>query len=475
MDNRAKLFYEFGDFRIDMAQRELQRSGRAVSLTLKAFDLLLVLVENRGQIVEKEKLLDAVWPDSFIEESNLTRNISTLRHALGDTRDEPRYIETISKRGYRFIAGVKEIFDEAKVAPRRETGEQTPVVAAARKLALPKENNEPVGGAVPLDSEFYIVRPADTEFHDAIARQDSIVLIKGSRQMGKTSLLARGLQRAREAGATVVLTDFQFLSATDFDSAETLYLTLSNLIAEQLDLEVSPRSIWRADNSANVNFERYIRREVLKKVGGPLVWGLDEVDRLFSCNFGSEVFGLFRSWHNMRSLDPAGPWRQLTLAIVYATEAHLFITDVNQSPFNVGTQVQLDDFTIEQVEELNSRYGSPLNDRAEVERFYGLVGGHPFLVRRGLYEMARGMALPEFESQSDRDEGPLGNHLRRIMVALSKDPGLMDVMRAVLEGQPCPTPESFYRLRSAGLITGNSARDPRPRCLLYRAYLKQHL
>jgi DNA-binding winged helix-turn-helix (wHTH) protein len=475
MDNRVRLFYEFGDFRIDIIQRELQRNGRAVPLTLKAFDLLLVLVENRGHIVEKDRLLEAVWPDSFIEESNLTRNISTLRHALGDNREEPRYIETISKRGYRFIAAVKEIFDEVRSAVRRDTGEQAPVIADVRKLAVPRENNESVGGAVPLDSEFYIVRPADTEFHDAIARQDSIVLIKGSRQMGKTSLLARGLQRAREAGATVVLTDFQFLSTADFNSAETLYLTLSSLIEEQLDLEVSPRSVWRADSSANVNFERYIRREVLKRVGGPLVWGLDEVDRLFSCSFGSEVFGLFRSWHNMRSLDPAGPWRQLTLAIVYATEAHLFITDVNQSPFNVGTQVQLDDFTIEQVEELNRRYGSPLKERAEVERFYGLVGGHPFLVRRGLYEMARGMALTEFESQSDRDEGPFGNHLRRIMVTLSKDGALMDVMRGVLEGRPCPTPESFYRLRSAGLITGNSARDPHPRCLLYSAYLKQHM
>jgi hypothetical protein len=80
---------------------------------------------------------------------------------------------------------------------------------------------------------------------------------------------------------------------------------------------------------------------VLGAVTGPVVWGLDEVDRLFSVPFGSEVFGLFRSWHNKRALDPSGPWARLTLAIAYATEAHLFITDLNQSPFNVGTRLAL--------------------------------------------------------------------------------------------------------------------------------------
>src|SRR5262249_58159790 len=110
---------------------------------------------------------------------------------------------------------------------------------------------------------------------------------------GKRSVLARGLQQAREAGARVVLTDFQFLGVADLDSVEALYLTLGDLIAEQLELDLSPRSIWRSESSPNVNFERYMRREVLKKTTAPIVWGLDEVDRLFACNYGTEVFGLF--------------------------------------------------------------------------------------------------------------------------------------------------------------------------------------
>ena len=335
---------------------------------------------------------------------------------------------------------------------------------------------EPVGGAVPLDSEFYIVRPADEEFRAAIARQDSIVLVKGARQMGKTSLLARGLQQARAAGAKVVLTDFQKLNATHLASIDALLLTLAELITDQLDLDLVPEQSWNSRRGASMNFERYIRREVLSQIAAPLVWGLDEVDRLFTCDFGSEVFGLFRSWHNERSLDPAGPWQRITLAIAYATEAHLFITDLNQSPFNVGTRLTLEDFSFEQVAELNRRYGSPLSDAAEVARFFRLVSGHPYLVRRGLHEMASyRLPLATFEAQADRDEGPFSDHLRRILVLLAQDTALCEVVRGVLQGRPCPTAESFYRLRAAGLMAGDSARSVRPRCQLYATYLERHL
>jgi serine/threonine protein kinase len=339
-----------------------------------------------------------------------------------------------------------------------------------------REQLEPIGGAVPLGSEFYLVRPADDQFQSAIARQDSIVLVKGARQVGKTSLLARGLQQAREMGARVVITDFQKLTAAYLETVEKLFPALAESFADQLDLDVFPHQTWDRRLSPGVNFERYLRRVVFAKVSSPVVWGLDEVDRLFTCDFASEVFGLFRSWHNERALDPQGPWRRFTLAIAYATEAHLFITDLNQSPFNVGTRLALGDFTFEQVAELNRRYGSPLRDRAEVARYFRLVGGHPYLVRRGLHEMvAQGLKLVDLEAQAADDEGPFGDHLRRLFVSLTHDAALCEVVRGALQGQPCPSPESFYRLRSAGLMVGDSTRDVRPRCQLYATYLEKHL
>lgn len=339
----------------------------------------------------------------------------------------------------------------------------------------PSEIKQP-GGAVALDSKLYIVRPTDDEFLEAIRRRDSIVLVKGARQMGKTSLLARGMQQARAAGSEVVLTDFQKLNASHLDSIDAFFVALAEMLYDQLDLDTDPEDFWNAKRGASINFERYVRREVLKQIEKPLVWAMDEVDRLLTCPFGSEVFGLFRSWHNERQLDPSSPWERLTLAIVYATEPHLFITDPNQSPFNVGTKLELRDFTPEQAAEMNARLGSPLRDPAEVARMYALLGGHPYLVHRGLYEMKqRGLSIDDFEATADRDEGPYGDHLRRILVLLARDPELTEIVRGVLGGQPCPTMDSFYRLRSAGLLTGDTAREVAMRCRLYENYLKRHL
>jgi hypothetical protein len=381
---------------------------------------------------------------------------------------------------------LRHIVDAVKDLPRPEPEVQKPAKGArlmARAVPLPAHGGaqvsppiEPIGGAVPLDSAFYIVRPADVEFRTALTRHDSVILIKGARQIGKTSLLARGLKFAREHKAQVARTDFQKFNSTNLESVANLHLSLAESLADQLDLQTLPSDIWDERRSPNVNFERYIRREVLGPGDGHLVWGLDEVDRLFAYPYASEVFGLFRSWHNERALDPTGPWARLTLAIAYATEAHLFITDVNQSPFNIGTRLVLEDFWPDQVGELNERYGKPLKDRAELDRYIRLVGGHPYLVRRGLHEMSRRkITIAALEEKAPRDDGIYGDHLRRILLLLARDQGLTEIVRGILRGQPCPTADSFYRLRSAGLIKGSSAADAHPRCQLYATYLAAHL
>jgi DNA-binding winged helix-turn-helix (wHTH) protein len=495
MDSRATHRYEFGPYLLEPAECRLLRRGRVVSLTPKLFDLLLVLVQHNGHILKKEELLEAVWPDAVVEENNLSVSVSALRKALGEDSGASEYIETIPRRGYRFVARVREVSDEPDalmiyerrtasiVIDEEEMGgedDQSLEVrqSAAASLSAPSlgEELEPVGGAVPLDSRFYIVRQADEEFITAVSRKDSIVLVKGARQVGKTSLLARGLERAREQGARVVLTDFQMLNEADLSTVESLFLTLAEWIAYRLDLPTAPRAVWDPLSSPNLNFERYWQSHVLAHISLPVLWGLDEVDRLFTRPFAGEVFGLFRSWHNARALDPQGLWENLTLAIAYATEAHLFISDLNQSPFNVGTRLLLEDFTIQEVAELNRRYGSPLREAREVEAYFRLVGGNPYLVRCGLHQLAvRRCGLALLEVDADHDDGPFGNHLRRLLTSLMQAPALCEAVREILRGQPCPTADSFYRLRSAGIIAGYTARDARLRCPLYPAYLARHL
>src|SRR5450432_2062968 len=107
--------YEFEEFRIETGKRVLLRGAETVPLTARAFDTLLHLVQQRGKVVEKNELMQAVWPDTVVEENNLNQNISTLRRALGENRGENRYIATVSGKGYRFlhdVAIVQEVPDE---------------------------------------------------------------------------------------------------------------------------------------------------------------------------------------------------------------------------------------------------------------------------------------------------------------------------------------------------------------------------
>jgi len=122
----SQHFYEFGRFRIDPGERVLLRDHEVVPLTPKVFEILLVLVQNSGQVISKDGLMKKVWPDSFVEEGNLTQNISLLRKALGEGQNGHQYIETVARRGYRFVA------------PVREAGAlEGPSIAAATNAKLP--------------------------------------------------------------------------------------------------------------------------------------------------------------------------------------------------------------------------------------------------------------------------------------------------------------------------------------------------
>src|SRR5260370_6418252 len=107
MSSAQKHFYEFGRFRLDTVERQLLCGDQPIQLTPKAYETLLALAENAGRALDKDELLRRVWPDTFVEEGSLARNISVLRKALGD--EDGRYIETLPKRGYRFVAPVQEL------------------------------------------------------------------------------------------------------------------------------------------------------------------------------------------------------------------------------------------------------------------------------------------------------------------------------------------------------------------------------
>jgi DNA-binding winged helix-turn-helix (wHTH) protein/TolB-like protein/Tfp pilus assembly protein PilF len=129
--------YEFGRFRLKTAERVLLREGELVPLTPKVFDILITLVENRGHLVAKDDLMKRVWPSTYVEEGNLTQNISLLRKALGETPGGVQFIETVPRRGYRFVADINEAWDgvssnrpaEAAAAPPVSVAESSETVS----------------------------------------------------------------------------------------------------------------------------------------------------------------------------------------------------------------------------------------------------------------------------------------------------------------------------------------------------------
>ena len=123
------MIYEFDEFRLDPSERRLLRGNEQVALTAKVFDILTALVENSGHLLEKDELIKTIWPDTAVEEGNLTRYVSTLRKALGEN-GQHQYIETVPRRGYRFIADVNSVeAEEGNSASRKQTRPQVTSLA----------------------------------------------------------------------------------------------------------------------------------------------------------------------------------------------------------------------------------------------------------------------------------------------------------------------------------------------------------
>lgn len=174
MSLHINVFYRFGEFNVDTEQRVLLRHGKPVPLTPKVFDTLLILVENGGRIVEKGELMNRLWPDTFVEEANLTFNIRQLRRSLGDDARNPRYIETVARRGYRFIADVEELVSEraslSDLVTRQIEATEDRSQDAASKFLNRSEAAEPPSSAAPRNRS-----SAAEETLDAVGASHSVL------------------------------------------------------------------------------------------------------------------------------------------------------------------------------------------------------------------------------------------------------------------------------------------------------------
>lgn len=198
------LHYEFGPFQFDLTNRLLKRGDEAVSLGAKTADILAILIRRAGYLVEKDELLKEVWPDTFVEEANVSQHVFALRRALGDERAGPTYIETVPRRGYRFIANVRVI----EGGENRTTSAQASVHAHEQGAHV---NHEPVVAVLPFtnvlgDPEVeYLVQGITDNVINNLSRISKLRVMSRSTVLRYRTKEIDPQQAGRDLGAQVVL------------------------------------------------------------------------------------------------------------------------------------------------------------------------------------------------------------------------------------------------------------------------------
>jgi len=350
-------------------------------------------------------------------------------------------------------------------------------IPKSSSLPQPFPSAQPMGLEMPegtMDSEsaFYVERSSDPIALATISKQGVTITIKGPRQMGKSSLLIRIIETARNVGKQVAFLDFQLFEKAALSNADIFFPQFCIWLTEELELTNKVNEYWSSPLGNSQRCTRYIGRHLLKELGKPLVLAMDEVERLFDTDFRSDFFGMLRSWHNNRATTPI--WKQLDLTLVTSTEPYQLIDNLNQSPFNVGQVLELEDFTSSQVAHLNQSHNSPLNPREE-QQLIGLLNGHPYLVRLALYLVAsHRLSTTELFNTATADNGPFNNHLRNHLFRLHSKRELVQGMLQVIRQNICEDESIFFRLRGAGLVR-REGRTVLPRCQLYSNFFQEHL
>ncbi|HKV65151.1 MAG TPA: transcriptional regulator, partial [Rhodanobacteraceae bacterium] len=192
MSAQENPVHRFADCELDVRERRLLVHGQPVTLTPKVFDTLVLLVERAGHVVSKDELMTALWPRGFVHESNLTKHIWLIRRALGDGEDESRYIETVPKLGYRFVAPVQRIVRVATaiedVAPESEAAQ------AMAGASIASADIPPAEVATSTDHEWIAGRDAERRRGDHPAGANSApVNIPATPRRGKLWPIAIGI------------------------------------------------------------------------------------------------------------------------------------------------------------------------------------------------------------------------------------------------------------------------------------------
>ena len=300
---------------------------------------------------------------------------------LGAYLDPLQYILWTGRNDYEALGTqICDVMDRSAALPISEKQEEE---EGLQELAsLTEEGGAPLPaadlrlletGAVPLDSPFYIRREADIQLERQILGDGTTTIVKGARQSGKSSLLARAHAQAQEHQRRSFYLDFQMIDERFLASLEMLFQYIARLIARDLHTQLKPDEVWDEYLGPQDNLTYFIEKAILSETQTPLLLLFDEADRVFDYPYRDAFFATIRGWHNRRANNPS--WKRFNIVIAHSTEPNLWIQDLYQSPFNVGHPIRLGDLTNQHVAELNTKYGAPLKDEQDLHDLLELVGG----------------------------------------------------------------------------------------------------
>ncbi len=306
------------------------------------------------------------------------------------------------------------------------------------------------GGAMRGDDRCYIERSADRNARAAAALLCETVVIKGPRQFGKSSLLARYLGICRDSGKAVASVSFAIFEQTTISDYSRFLITLAFELARCLKLAPPAGRLERQQG-----FNAYMETTLLPQMKGSVVLAFDDTDHIMRQGYAQDFFSMLRMWHDKRA-DPTCEFSKLGLALVTSSEPRLFIKDPLRSPFNVVAPLQLEPFTDAEAARLNLLYGAPLSD-TECTTLCRLVAGHPFFLHEAFYRLCgpSPMSFKRLKMEAARANGPFGQHLRAMLSNLKSASLLHVMLQAINDGTIAD--DDFYRLEGAGLVRRKSS------------------
>lgn len=449
--------------RSDMVRQEIEVAYKLSRDPAKKFSILPIRVDFEGELpydlgAYLNHIQYAVWEPKTAFES-IGRQIAA---ALAKTAGLPH-------------AGKAEEA-EASSSEVQQLFEATEATGASLPQADPRfiPQLEPETGTLKLSSRFYVRRQADEVLERQVQGVGTTTSIKGPRQMGKSSLLARAVATARQNQQKTFYLDFQLMDKPQLESLESLLSFMARKLARELKTSLKPDEIWDSFLGAKDNLTNFIADALFSVATSRFLFAFDETDRVFDLAYRDDFFATLRGWHNLRAIDEK--WNRLNIVFAHSTEPALWIKDINQSPFNVGECLRLENFTLDQIADLNTRHGAPLKRLDEMQQLLDLVGGQPYLTRQALYALSTNQwSLPQLLNIAIEDTGPFGDHLRRFAWRLQENKELKDALRQVLHQNRCDEEAPFQKLWAAGLVAGASRNDAQVRCRIYEQYFKKHL